>query len=248
MDDQQLLRYSRQILLPNVGIDGQQRLLESSVLLVGLGGLGSPAAMYLAACGVGRLLIADCDEVELSNLQRQILFDDQQLHRHKTHSAERRLRALNPDLEIVPITARLDENNLPSWVQQADVVVDTSDNFSTRYAVNRVCRRHKKPLVSGAVIRMEGQLSVFMPRGDSPCYACLYPEETSLDESCVNSGILGPVAGMIGSAQALETIKVLLDIGQPLSARLLLLDAAAMEWRTLTIPKQKDCPVCSADE
>ena len=244
LNDQQLLRYSRQILLPQVGIEGQQRLLASSVLLIGLGGLGSPVAMYLVACGIGRLLIADHDEVELSNLHRQILFDSEQVHHHKTQSAAQRLQRLNPDVEIEPIALHADETNLAPWVQQSDVVVDTSDNFATRYAVNRVCRQYKKPLVSGAVIRLEGQLSVFMPQDDRPCYACLYPEGTSADESCVHNGILGPIAGIIGSAQALETVKVLLGLGQPLSARLLLFDAATMEWRELAIPKQANCPVC----
>ena len=244
LDDQRLLRYSRQILLPEIGVEGQQRLLESSVLLIGLGGLGSPAAIYLAACGIGRLLIADDDKIELSNLQRQILFDSGQLQNRKVSSAERRLKAINPDVEVAPIAARVNEANLPAWVRQADVVVDASDNFSTRYAINRACRKEGKPLISGAVIRMEGQLSVFMPDG-SPCYACLYPQETFLDESCVNNGVLGPVAGVIGSAQAIEAVKILLGLGRPLSSRLLLFDALTMEWRELSIPRNTDCPVRS---
>ena len=244
LSDSQLLRYSRHVLLPEIGVEGQRKLLDSSVLVVGLGGLGSPVAMYLAASGVGRLIIADADRVELSNLQRQIIHFTDAVGRDKTDSARRTLRMLSPETAVEAVCARLDSSTLPAQLARADVVVDGCDNFETRHAVNRACVETGKPLVSGAVIRMEGQVSVFAATPDAPCYECLYPAEVGVEESCVQSGVLAPVAGVVGAVQAVETIKVLLDVGEALVGRLLLLDAARMEWRSLKIPKNPACPVC----
>ncbi len=246
LNDSQLLRYSRQILLPEVGVRGQQRLLDASVLVVGLGGLGSPVAMYLAASGVGRLIVADDDRVELSNLQRQIIHADTAVGQFKTDSARRTLQSLNPEVSVETVCVRLDAETLPAQIARADVVVDGCDNFATRHAVNRACVAAGRPLVSGAVVRMEGQVAVFTPAPDSPCYECLYADGISADESCVQNGVLAPVAGVVGAVQAVETIKLLLGIGEPLVGRLLLFDGARMEWRTLTIPQNPTCPVCSA--
>ena len=245
LDDSKLLRYSRHILLPEIGVKGQHKLLSSSVLVVGLGGLGSPVSMYLATSGVGRLIIADNDRVELSNLQRQIIHADADVGQPKTDSARRTLKSLNPEVVVEVVRARLDRETLSEQVTRADVVVDGSDNFETRHAVNRACVEVGKPLVSGAVVRMEGQVAVFASAPDAPCYECLYPEAPTNDESCVENGILAPVAGVVGSVQAVEAIKLLLGIGEPLVGRLLLFDGARMEWRTLTIPKDPACAVCA---
>ena len=246
LSDSQLLRYSRHVLLPDVGIDGQRKLLASSVLVVGLGGLGSSATMYLAASGVGRLVVADDDRVELSNLQRQIIHATPDVGRPKTDSARSTLRCLNPDVEVETVCARLDAGTLPAQVRRADVVVDGSDNFATRYAVNRACVEAGTPLVSGAVVRMEGQIAVFVPAPGAPCYECLYADDgVGADEACVQNGVLAPVAGVVGALQAVETIKVLLGIGEPLLGRLLLFDGKRMEWRTLTVRKNPACPVCA---
>jgi adenylyltransferase/sulfurtransferase len=246
MNDQQLLRYSRHIALPQIGIEGQQKLLDSSVLIVGLGGLGSPAALYLAAAGVGTLMIADFDRVELSNLQRQILHGTENLGDLKTDSAMARLQSANPEVRVVPVVTVLDEDSLPVWIAQADVVIDGSDNFATRFALNRACVKYQKPLVSGAVIRMEGQVAVFDLRiPDSPCYACLYREGEELGESCSETGVLAPVTGIVGSIQATETLKLL--IGLPtLTGRLLVLDALTQEWRSLKLRKDPACAVCAS--
>lgn len=246
MEDQQLLRYSRQILMPQVGLDGQQKLLNAHVLIVGAGGLGSPAAMYLASAGVGHLTIADHDEVELSNLQRQILHDSAALGRAKVDSARERLAALNPETQVTPLHTRLDAAQLHELAQQADVVVDACDNFDTRFAVNAACVATGTPLVSGAAVRMEGQLSVFIPgRPDSPCYRCLYREGEELDQTCTNNGVLAPIVGIIGSLQALETLKLLLGIGEPLCGRLLLFDGLYHEWRSVKLRRDAQCPVCA---
>lgn len=240
-----MLRYSRQILLPQIGIEGQERLLASRVLVVGLGGLGSPVAMYLAASGIGHLVLSDADQVELSNLQRQLLHTTADLGRAKVDSARATLAALNPEIQLTTYNMRLDAGLLASEVRLADAVVDASDNFATRFALNRVCVAAKKPLVSGAVIRMEGQVSVFrLDRPGSPCYRCLYRDMDELAESCSETGVLGSVAGIIGAVQATETVKLLLDIGQPLVGRLLLLDALAMEWRCVSLRQDPACPVC----
>ncbi|HEB58298.1 MAG TPA: molybdopterin-synthase adenylyltransferase MoeB [Gammaproteobacteria bacterium] len=245
MDDKQLLRYSRQIMLPQIDAAGQQRLRESAVLIIGLGGLGSPAAMYLATAGVGRLVLVDDDRVDLSNLQRQILHDNEHIGIPKTASAQARLRALNPEVRLETIGHRLDESGLQQHSAAVDVVLDCSDNFATRFAINAACVATGKPLVSGAAVRMEGQLSVFNLRPESPCYRCLYHEEGEDEQTCSETGILGPVVGTIGALQAVEAIKVLLGIGQPLDGRLLLLDAMSMEWRSMKLRKDPACPVCS---
>lgn len=251
LDDAALLRYSRHILLPEIGIEGQSRLRAAGALIVGLGGLGSPAAMYLAAAGVGRLALADDDAVALSDLQRQIMHRTDRVGEPKTRSAVRSLRALNPDVETHAVARRLDEDSLAEPVAAADIVLDASDNFATRYAVNRVCRRLRVPLVSGAVIRLEGQVGVFSGRDDDPCYACVYPERLAGpiaagadDERCVANGVLGPVAGIVGCVMATEAIKWLLALGESLHRRLLLLDAARMRWRELRVRPDAACAVC----
>jgi molybdopterin-synthase adenylyltransferase len=247
MDDPQLLRYSRQILLPQVGIEGQQKLLAARVLIIGVGGLGSPVAMYLAASGVGQLVLVDHDKVELSNLQRQIVHTTEQLGFSKVTSAQRMLAALNPEVQVTAIAGQLDPEALVEQVQATDAVVDCSDNFATRFALNRVCVANKTPLISGAAIRLEGQVAVFRPeRADSPCYRCLYKDMDELGESCSQTGVLAPLVGIIGSIQATETIKVLLDIGETLTGRLLVLDALNMEWRSIKLRKDPDCPVCGS--
>ncbi len=245
MDDKQLLRYSRHILLPQVGIEGQQRLLDARVFLIGLGGLGSPVAMYLAASGVGHLVIVDHDRVELSNLQRQIAHTTNAIGIDKVASAKQALQALNPDVQVTTFNKVLEADELTEQVRLADVVVDASDNFATRFALNRICVEQKKPLVSGAAIRMEGQVTTF--RADqpgSPCYRCLYKDMDELAETCSETGVLAPVVGIIGSIQAAETLKVLTGVGQTLTGRLLILDAQTMEWRELRLRKDPDCPVC----
>jgi adenylyltransferase/sulfurtransferase len=246
MDDQQLLRYSRQILLPQVGIEGQQKLLDAHVVIVGAGGLGSPAAMYLASAGVGHLTIADHDDVDLSNLQRQILHDSGAVGRAKVESARERLATLNPETRVTPLHARLDSAQLYELAQQADVIVDASDNFSTRFAVNAACVARCTPLVSAAAVRLEGQLSVFIPaRADSPCYRCLYREGEEPDQTCTNNGVLAPIVGVIGSLQALETLKLLLGVGESLCGRLLVFDGLYHEWRSVKLGKDPQCPVCA---
>lgn len=248
MDDAQLLRYGRQILLTPVGIEGQQKLLAARVLIIGMGGLGSPVAMYLAASGVGQIVLVDHDRVELSNLQRQIVHTTESLGVAKVDSARKTLSALNPEVRIETIGHKLDEQELLREVRRADAVVDASDNFATRFALNQACVTLKKPLVSGAVVRLEGQIGVFRPdRPDSPCYACLYRDTGAEDgELCSQFGVLAPVVGIIGSIQATETIKVLLDVGETLTGRVLLLDALTMEWRTIKLRKDPACPVCGS--
>jgi adenylyltransferase/sulfurtransferase len=244
MNDDQLLRYSRQILLPQVGVEGQERLLRSRVLVVGAGGLGSPVALYLAAAGVGELAIADFDRVDLTNLQRQILHATDRIGLPKTGSAERTLGALNPEVRVVPITRHLEGDLLTAEVAKADVVVDGSDNFATRFAVNAACVAAGRPLVSGAVVRWEGQVSVFADRPGSPCYRCLYGAGGEVDDTCTNNGVLGPVAGIVGTIQATEALKLLTGAGATLSGRLLLIDALEMRFRTLALTKDPHCPAC----
>ena len=247
MDEQQLLRYSRQILLPQIGVEGQQQLLDARVLIVGAGGLGSAAALYLASAGVGHITIADHDKVELSNLQRQILHRHQDIGRPKVDSARDTLTRLNPDLQVTGLETRLNGAQLAALIEPVDLVVDGSDNFATRFAVNAACVRQHTPLVSGAAIRMEGQLAVFdSRRADSPCYRCLYKEGEEPDQTCTDNGVLAPVVGVIGSLQALEAIKVLLNLGETLCGRLLLFDALYSDWRSLTLRKDPACPVCGA--
>ena len=249
LSDAQLLRYSRQIMLADVDIDGQERWLASKVLIIGLGGLGSPVALYLAAAGVGELVLVDDDQVDLSNLQRQIVHTTARIGMHKVDSAAQMLREINPDIKIVTRAERLDEKALQALVAQVDLVLDCTDNFSTRFAVNRACVDHQKPLVSGAAIRMEGQIAVFQPGVQgSPCYQCLYKEGDDETLTCSESGVLSPLVGIIGSMQALEALKVLANIGTSLTGRLLLLDAKHMEWRSLKLKPDPACPVCSQKE
>ncbi|RKT42924.1 HesA/MoeB/ThiF family protein [Thiocapsa rosea] len=245
MTDAELLRYSRQILLPDFGIEGQERLRASSVLVVGLGGLGSPVAMYLAAAGIGRLVLADFDAVDLSNLQRQIIHTTAQIGRPKAESARVALDALNPGVDLVTVKRSLVEETLPDIVAEVDLVLDCCDNFATRFAVNAACVAAGVPLVSGAAIRLEGQVTAFSGQPGGPCYECLYPRDASIDETCSTNGVLAPVVGIIGSIQATEAIKILTGLGEPLFGRLLLLDAALMQWRSLRLPSDPSCPVCS---
>ncbi|VAW75182.1 Molybdopterin-synthase adenylyltransferase [hydrothermal vent metagenome] len=245
MDDTQLLRYSRQILLPRIGTEGQQTLLDSHVLIIGAGGLGSPAALYLAGAGVGHLVIADDDCVDLSNLQRQILHRHTDIDKPKVDSAKQTLNALNPDVEVTALHTRLQGDELKSQVTNADLVVDASDNFETRFAINRACVETKTPLVSGAAVRMEGQVSVFLPGdADSPCYRCLYREGEDPEQTCADNGVLSPIVGIVGSIQALEAIKVLLKLGETLCGRLLVFDGLYNEWRSMKLRRDPACPVC----
>lgn len=249
MDDELLLRYSRQILLPDIDIDGQNRLLESSVLLVGLGGLGSPIAMYLAAAGVGRLVLVDHDEVELSNLQRQIVHSTADIKRKKVESARDRIAALNPTTRVETIDHRLEDAQIDALMPGVDAVVDATDNFGVRFAINRHCVRHAKPLISGAAIRFEGQVTVFRPgTPDSPCYRCLYTNEHAVAETCSQTGVVAPLLGIIGSVQAMETMKVLMGIGHDLCGRLLLLDALSMEWQSMKFVRNPRCPECGTGD
>jgi len=246
MNDDQLLRYSRQIMLPQVDLAGQEKLLASRALIIGAGGLGSPAAMYLAAAGVGQLAIADFDVVDLTNLQRQLLHHSNDIGREKTASARETLLSINPDIEVTAIPRALQGKELDTQVQLADVVLDCSDNFATRFTVNSSCVRQRTPLVSGAAVRLEGQLAVFDSRREnSPCYNCLYKEGEDGDQTCAENGVLSPLVGIIGSMQALEAIKVVLALGKDLSGRLVLFDALQHEWRSLTLPRDPVCPVCS---
>jgi adenylyltransferase/sulfurtransferase len=249
MNDEQLLRYSRQIMLPQVDVAGQEKLLASHALIIGAGGLGSPAAIYLAAAGIGNITIADGDVVELSNLQRQILHHDADIGIPKTTSARGTLTAINPDITVTALPERLQGENLDSVMNNVDVVLDCSDNFATRFAVNAACVKHRTPLVSGAAVRLEGQLTVLLPgRENSPCYSCLYREGAEDDQTCSGNGVLAPVVGIIGSLQALEAIKVILQIGDILCGRLVVFDGMTHEWRTLTIARDPGCPVCGTSE
>lgn len=246
MDDNQLLRYSRHILLPEIGIEGQEKLLNSHALVIGAGGLGSPIALYLAASGVGTLTLCDGDTVDLTNLQRQIAHFTHSLGTNKALSAQRTVAAINPDVRVVTVPQRVEGEKLALLVSQADIVLDASDNFATRHAVNRACAAHHKPLVSGAAIRFDGQVSVFdLRQPDSPCYHCLFPEEGDGEEMrCAVMGVFAPLVGIIGSVQAAEALKLLLDAGKPLSGRLLLLDGLQMEWRAIRLTKDPECPAC----
>jgi len=245
MNDDQLLRYSRQIMLPQVDLAGQEKLLTSRALIIGAGGLGSPAAMYLAAAGVGQLAIADFDVVDLSNLQRQLLHHSKDIGREKTASARETLLSINPDIEVTAIPRALQGDELDAQVKLADVVLDCSDNFATRFTVNTACVGQRTPLVSGAAIRLEGQLAVFdSKKENSPCYNCLYKEGENEEQTCAETGVLSPLVGIIGSMQALEAIKVILSLGNDLCGRLVIFDALQHEWRTLTLPRDPACPTC----
>lgn len=242
MSDQELLRYSRQILLQHVDIEGQFRLKNSRALIIGLGGLGSPVAFYLAAAGVGELHLADFDTVDLTNLQRQIIHDTDSIGLSKVDSAIRRLSAINPEIQLVAHRSALD---IDSLVAAVDVVLDCSDNFSTREAVNAVCVAAGKPLVSGAAIRLEGQLSVFdSRRAESPCYHCLYGHGSEAELTCSEAGVIGPLVGLVGSLQALEALKLLAGFGEPLVGKLLLIDALTTRFRELRVKRDPGCSVC----
>ncbi len=245
MNDNQLLRYSRQIMLPQCDIEGQQKLLSAKVLIVGAGGLGSPAAMYLAAAGVGHITIYDNDEVELSNLQRQIAHNTPDVGLDKVFSTQQTLKNLNPDVEVKAVKERLTGETLEAEVLAADIVLDCSDNFSTRFAINQACVKYQTPLVSGAAIRFEGQISVVTPgKNNSPCYKCLYSSDGEELQTCSTNGVIAPITGIIGSIQALEAIKLIISAGEPLTGRLLLLDGLTMEWRTMKLKKNITCPTC----
>ncbi len=245
MNDNQLLRYSRQIMLPQIDIEGQQKLLDANVLIVGAGGLGSPAALYLAAAGVGTLTIYDNDTVDLSNLQRQITHHTPDIGTDKVISTRQTLNQLNPEVKVRAIKQRLEGDQLNYEVMQADVVLDCSDNFTTRFAINSACVKQQTPLVSGAAIRFEGQVAVFTPgKNNSPCYNCLYHSDGEDLQNCATNGVIAPLTGIIGSIQALEAMKLIMNIGEALTGRLLLLDGLTMEWNTMKLRKNPDCPTC----
>ena len=246
MDDSQLLRYSRHILLPEVGIEGQEKLLSAHALVIGAGGLGSPVAMYLAASGVGQLTICDDDDVDLTNLQRQLLHRTAAIGQPKVLSAGHTLAELNPGIKVTALAQRADETLLRQLIAQADVVVDCSDDYPTRYLLNRICLAHRKPLVSGAATRFDGQVSVFDFRSpDSPCYNCLYPEEQEAEETrCAVMGIFAPNVGVIGALQASEALKLLLSAGTPLTGQLLILNLLDMDIRKARLARDPDCSCC----
>ena len=248
MDDRQLLRYSRHLLLDALGIEAQSRLLAAHVLIVGAGGLGCTAAIYLAASGVGQITIADGDCVDATNLQRQVLYRESDIGQPKAQVAQRVLQAMNPDVRVNPVVARLAGAALDTAIAAADVVLDCSDNFATRHAINRACVQHRVPLVSGAAIRFDGQLAVFDSRKENAaCYACLFAEDTQAEDvACATLGVLSPLTGTIGAMQATEAIKQLTGAGKTLSSRLQLYDALSAEWRTIGIPRDPACAVCGA--
>ncbi|WP_296251257.1 molybdopterin-synthase adenylyltransferase MoeB [Pseudomonas sp. UBA4194] len=247
LTDQELLRYSRQVLLAQVDIAGQLRLKNSRALIIGLGGLGSPVAMYLAAAGVGELHLADFDTVDLTNLQRQVMHDSASVGTSKVDSAIQRLGAINPEIALIAHRSALDADSLDAAVASVDLVLDCSDNFATREAVNAACFAAGKPLVSGAAIRLEGQLSVFDPRRpESPCYHCLYGHGSETELTCSEAGVVGPLVGLVGSLQALEALKLLAEFGDPLIGRLLLIDALGTRFRELRVKRDPQCGVCGS--
>ena len=246
MDDTQLLRYSRHILLSELGVDAQQRFGESHALIVGVGGLGNPVAQFLAAAGVGTLTLIDADRVDLTNLQRQILFDTSAVGRPKVEAAAARIAAVNPEVRVIQLADRVGLAALAPLAAAADVVADCTDNFATRHAVNRACVAAKKPLVSGAAIRFDGQIAVFDARDPAnPCYHCLFGESDEFEETrCATMGVFAPLVGIVGATQAAEALKLLAPAGRSLAGRLLLIDALTMEWRELRVVKDPACPVC----
>jgi molybdopterin/thiamine biosynthesis adenylyltransferase len=246
MNDKQLLRYSRHILLPQIEYAGQEKLTKSHVLIIGAGGLGAPTALYLAASGVGKLTICDFDTVDLTNLQRQIIHTTQSVGTNKALSAQQTIYEINPEVNVQAVQQKSTEDEFKKLAAEADVVIDCSDNFATRYALNRVCFALKKPLVSGAAVQFEGQITVYDFRHEaSPCYHCLFPDTGSDQEMrCTENGVFSPLVGMIGTAQAAEALKLILNIGESLQGRLLLLDALNMEWRTIKFARDPKCAVC----
>ncbi|MDB4598599.1 molybdopterin-synthase adenylyltransferase MoeB [Candidatus Pseudothioglobus singularis] len=249
MEDQELLRYSKQIMLPQVDVEGQQKIMDATVLIVGMGGLGSPTALYLAAAGVGHLIIADFDQVELSNLQRQIIHQTKDIGDDKVNSAKNKLTELNPNIKITIANELIHTGNLPDLIKGVDIVLDGTDNFESRFEINQICVEHQKPLVSAAVVRFEGQVSVFKGyENDKPCYQCLYSVEGEDNESCIDNGVLAPVAGLVGTIQALQAIKVILELGDQLCGSLLLIDALDLSFRKVKISKDLKCPVCNSSQ
>jgi molybdopterin/thiamine biosynthesis adenylyltransferase len=248
MTDDQLLRYSRHVLLDDIGIEGQQRLLASHALVIGAGGLGSPVALYLGTAGVGRLTLVDHDTVDLTNLQRQIAHDRSRVGQPKAESAAHSVRAINPDVQLRALARRADAALLDELVADADVVLDCSDNFSTRHAVNAACVHHARPLVSGAAIGFDGQISVYdIRQAETPCYACLFPPEAAFEEvACATMGVFAPLVGIIGTMQAAEALKLLIGTGRSLAGRLLMLDGRSMSWDEVRLARQPQCPVCGS--
>ncbi|KND60866.1 Sulfur carrier protein adenylyltransferase ThiF [Candidatus Burkholderia verschuerenii] len=248
MNDDQLLRYSRHILVDEIGIEAQQRFLDAHALIIGAGGLGAPAAMYLAASGVGKITLVDADTVDLTNLQRQIVHATRSVGQTKVESAKETLNALNPEIDVIAINARADREWLDANLPGITVVLDCSDNFATRHAINAACVAHRVPLVSGAALRFDGQISTFDFRSaDSPCYACLFPPDQEFEEvACSTMGVFAPTVGIIGAMQAAEALRVIGGFGETLAGRLMMLDSLRMEWNTMKIARQPDCPVCGA--
>ena len=248
MDDAQLLRYSRHILLNELGIDGQEKLLASHALVIGAGGLGSPVALYLGSAGVGRITVVDHDHVDATNLQRQIAHTLERVGQYKAESVRTAIAQINPDVVVHPITQRADAALLNTLVAKADVVLDCCDNFETRQAVNLACVQHQKPLVSGAAIRLDGQVSVFdTTHPEAPCYACIFPPEQQPEETrCATMGVFAPLVGIIGTMQAAEALKILSGMGSHMAGRLLMLDGREMSWTDIRMPRHNQCPVCAS--
>ena len=249
MDDKQLLRFSRHILLPEIGIEGQERVLNAHALIIGAGGLGAPVSLYLAASGVGKLTIADGDKVDLTNLQRQIIHATPDIGKKKVLSAKETLEALNPNTLVDVLDKKLSGYELSKAISTTDIVLDCSDNFETRHQVNKACVQFKKPLVSGAAIRFEGQISVFdQSKPNSPCYECLYPAESDFEETkCAELGVLSPLVGLVGTIQAIEALKILMKIGEPMVGKLLLINGLSAHWKVLKLPKDAACAACHRD-
>jgi molybdopterin/thiamine biosynthesis adenylyltransferase len=248
MNDQELLRYSKQVMLPQIEIEGQQKIMDSTMLIIGMGGLGSPTALYLAASGVGHIIIADFDQVELSNLQRQIIHGTSDIGDDKVNSAKAKMLEINPNIKVTIANEIVHTDNLSTLIKDVDIVLDGTDNFESRFEINKACVKFQKPLVSAAVIRLEGQISVFKGyEKDQPCYQCLYSEEGNENESCVQNGVLAPVAGLVGTIQALQAIKVLLGLGDQLCGTLLLVDGLDLSFRKVKIGKDLKCPICNSN-
>ena len=247
MTDDELLRYSRHILLDELGVEGQERLMAARALVIGAGGLGSPVALYLGTAGVGRITLVDHDTVDLTNLQRQLAHSVARIGMPKTESARQAILDINPQVSVIAIQARADTRLLDQLVPDADVVLDCCDNFATRHLINAACVKHAKPLVSGAAIRFDGQISVY-DSGDSasPCYACVFPPDSELEETrCATMGVFAPLVGIIGAMQAAEALKMICAVGRSLAGRMLMLDGRAMEWTSMKVPRNPACPVCS---
>lgn len=245
MIDDELLRYSRHILLPEIDVSGQEKLLAAHVAIIGIGGLGSPVALYLASSGIGKLSLIDFDSVDLSNLQRQIIHDTDHLGTTKVSSAQGKLAALNPGTSVQVYAEKLSDLEISALIKEVDAVVDCTDNFATRLTINQACVQHQVPLISGAAIRMEGQLMVYDPSiANAPCYACLYQNTAELDLNCATTGVAAPLVGIIGSMQAMETLKILVGFGEPATGSLLIFDAANTQWQRFRVTRRADCPAC----